>query len=92
MYRQTSNISRTLVSNKTVDHSNVVGASPVKAVLNYIFILDLKASLDWAKTAKIWDEQVLAFGAAYIRGVYFSYLHSKTYWMGAAFACDPLRV
>ena len=28
-YRQVSNISRTLVGNKIVDHSDVVGASPV---------------------------------------------------------------
>ena len=28
-YRKTSNISRTLVGNKIVDHSDVVGASPV---------------------------------------------------------------
>ena len=31
MYRQTSNISCTLVGNKIVDHSDVVGASPVSA-------------------------------------------------------------
>ena len=30
-YRKTSNISRTLVSNKIVDNSDVVGASPVGA-------------------------------------------------------------
>ena len=30
-YCQVSNIRRTLVSNKTVDHSDVVGASPVGA-------------------------------------------------------------
>ena len=30
-YRKTSNISRTLVCNKTVDHSDVDGASPVGA-------------------------------------------------------------
>ena len=30
-YRQTSNINRTLVDNKIVDHSDVVGASPVGA-------------------------------------------------------------
>ena len=30
-YRQVSNISRTLVGNKIVDHSDVVGASPVGA-------------------------------------------------------------
>ena len=31
VYRKTSNISRTLVGNKIVDHSDVVGASPVGA-------------------------------------------------------------
>ena len=30
-YRKTCNISRTLVGNKIVDHSHVVGASPVGA-------------------------------------------------------------
>ena len=30
-YRQVSNIRRTLVSNKIVDHSDVVGAAPVGA-------------------------------------------------------------
>ena len=39
-YRQDSNISRTMVGNKIVDHSDVVGASPVGAT-NYIFILDI---------------------------------------------------
>ena len=31
MYRKTPNINRTLVGNKIVDHSDVVGASPVGA-------------------------------------------------------------
>ena len=31
IYRQTSNIRRTLVGNKIVDHSDLVGASPVGA-------------------------------------------------------------
>ena len=31
VYRKTSNIRRTLVGNKIVDHSDVVGASPVGA-------------------------------------------------------------
>ena len=31
MYRQTSNIRRTLAENKIGDHSDVVGASPVGA-------------------------------------------------------------
>ena len=30
-YRETSNISRTLLGNKIFDHSDVVGASPVGA-------------------------------------------------------------
>ena len=30
-YRQVSSISRTLAGNKTVDHSDVVGAAPVGA-------------------------------------------------------------
>ena len=29
VYRQTSNMSRNLIDNKLVDHSDVVGASPV---------------------------------------------------------------
>ena len=33
-YRQTSNIRRTSVDNKIVDHSDVVGASPVGARLD----------------------------------------------------------
>ena len=31
IYRKTSNISRTLLGNNIVDHSDVVGASPVGA-------------------------------------------------------------
>ena len=31
VYRQTSNIIRTLIGNKIVDHSDIVGASPVGA-------------------------------------------------------------
>ena len=39
IYRKISNIRRTLVGNRIVDRSDVVGASPVGA--NYILILDL---------------------------------------------------
>ena len=39
-YRQVSNIIRTLVGNKIVDHSDAVGSSPV-GCSNYIFIIDL---------------------------------------------------
>ena len=36
MHRQTSNISRTLVGNKIVDHSDVVGASPFGAAQRHL--------------------------------------------------------
>ena len=39
-YRQNSNISHTLVGNKIVDHSDVVGALPCRCCSNYIFVLD----------------------------------------------------
>ena len=39
MYPQTSNISRTLVANKMVYHSDVVGASPVAAPTTFSFFL-----------------------------------------------------
>ena len=40
-YRKTSNIRGTLLGNKIVDHSDVVGASPAATAPNYISILDL---------------------------------------------------
>ena len=51
---QTSDISRTLVGNRIIDHSDVVGAAPVVAVhqrcSNNIFILDLTTGLNrWRK-------------------------------------------
>ena len=35
-YRQVSNIRRTLVGKKIVDHSDVVGASPVRLILEIL--------------------------------------------------------
>ena len=50
-YRQVSNIRRTLVGNKIVDHSDVVGASPVGAApTTSSFSTWYLASLDKAKT------------------------------------------
>ena len=40
-YRQTSNIRHTLVGNKIVDDSDVVGGSPISTAPINIFILDL---------------------------------------------------
>ena len=51
-YRKTSNISRTLEGNKIVDHSDVVGASPVGAApTTSSFSTKHLASMDSAKTA-----------------------------------------
>ena len=60
-YRQVSNISRTLVGNEMVDHSDVVGASPVGAApTTSSFSTKHLASLDWAKTAALRDEKHLS--------------------------------
>ena len=44
-----SNISRTLVGNKIVDHSDVVGASPGAAPITASFSTERMASVDWTK-------------------------------------------
>ena len=50
-YRQVSNIRRTLAGYKIVDHSDVVGASPVGAApTTSSFSTEHLASLDWQKT------------------------------------------
>ena len=41
VYRQVSIIRHTLLGNKIVDHSDLVGESPVARCSNYIFILEL---------------------------------------------------
>ena len=71
-YCQTSNIKCTLTGNKIVDHSDVVGASPVGAapITSSFWTIHL-ASMDWAKTIARGDEKHLSFGVcpAYIRGL-----------------------
>ena len=62
-YRQVYNISRTLVGNKIVDPSDVVGASPVGAApITSSFSTSHLASLDWAKTTPRRDEKHLSLG------------------------------
>ena len=62
-YRKTSNVSRTLVGNKIVDNSDVVGASPVGAAPNYIFILNLTPGFNGlGKTTARGDKKYLSFG------------------------------
>ena len=63
-YCQTSNVRCTLIGNKIVDHSDVVGALPVGAAPKYIFILNLTFGFNgldkdscktrW-ETFKFWD-------------------------------------
>ena len=65
-------IGRTLVGNEIVDHSDVVGASPVGAApTTSSFSTWHLAFMDWAKTTARWDEKHLnlGFGVAYIRGL-----------------------
>ena len=61
MYRHVSNIRRTLVGNKIVNHSDVVGASPVGAApTTSSFSTEHLASLDWEKTTAGRDEKHLS--------------------------------
>ena len=61
-YRQVSNIRRILVGNEIVDHSDVVGASPVGAApTTSSFSTQHMASTDWVKTTTIWNEKHLSF-------------------------------
>ena len=63
IYRKTSNISRTSVGNKIVDHSDVVGASPVGAApTTSSFSTQHLASMDWAKTTARGCKKHLCFG------------------------------
>ena len=60
---QTSNIIRTLVVNEIVDHSDVVGASPVVAApTTSLFSNWQLALMDWVKTTAIRDEKHIASG------------------------------
>ena len=62
-YRKISNTRRTLVGNKIVDHSDVVGASPVGAApTRYSFSTQHLASRYSAKTAARPCESLLSVG------------------------------
>ena len=61
-YCQTSNI-RHALGNTVVDHSDVVGASPVGAApTTSSFLTQHLASMDWAQTTTRRDEKHLSFG------------------------------
>ena len=62
IYRQVSNIRRTLIGNKIVDNSDVVGAPPVGAAATTSSLLTKHlASADWAQTTARLDENHLSF-------------------------------
>ena len=69
IYRQVSNISRTLVGNKIVDHSGVVEASPVSAAPTTgtsSFSTWHLASLHLAKTTAKRDQKHLSLGICWV--------------------------
>ena len=70
-YRETSNISRTLIGNKIINHSDVVGASPVGAATTTSpFSTQQLSSMYCTKTTARRDEKHLSFGSAtYIRNL-----------------------
>ena len=62
-YREICDIKCILVGDKIVDHSDVVGASPVDAVSTTASIsTERQASMDWAKTTSRWDNKHFSFG------------------------------
>ena len=86
-YRQTSNISCTLIDNKIVDHSDIIGASPVGAApTTYIFILDLTPGFNGMgkDNCKMRRQtfKFLGFGVTYTRGltVYPLYRKQPSKW------------
>ena len=71
-YCQIASISGTFVGNRIVDHSDVVGASPVGAAPTAsLFLTEHLASVVWAKTIARQDEKHLGlgFGVPYIWGL-----------------------
>ena len=72
---QTSDISNTLLGNKIVDHSDVVGASPVGAApTTSSFSTCHLASIDCTKTTARWDEKHLSLGIWYTLYKRFDYI------------------
>ena len=62
-HRKTSNIRHTSVGNKTADHSDVVGASPVGAAPStFSFQAKHQASMDRTKTAARQDKKYSSLG------------------------------
>ena len=63
IWTMSTDISSTLVGNKLVDHSDVVGASPVgTAPTTSSFSTKHLASMDWAKTTARQDKYHWSFG------------------------------
>ena len=94
-YSQTSCISRSLIDNEIVDHSDVVEASPVGAApTTASFSTKHRASMDWAETTARRDEKyhddVIKWKHfprywPFVRGIHWSPVNSphKGQWRGA---------
>ena len=70
MYRQISNLRHSLVGNKTIDHSDVVGASPVGAApttssFSTYHLASINCTDNWLDLIK--NTWIWGFGASYIR-------------------------
>ena len=62
IYRQTSNIRHTSAGKQIIDHSDVVGASPVGAAPTTSSFSTHLASIDWTKTNARRGEKHVGFG------------------------------
>ena len=66
-YSQISNIRRALVENEIIDHSDVVGASPVGAAPTTSSLwTQHMASMDWAKTTTRRNEKHFSLWIWYV--------------------------
>ena len=96
-YRQVSNISRTLVGNEIVDHSDVVGASPVGAAPTTSSFSTLTHGFNGLgkdncktrrKTFKFWNSVRLILETWRYTGYYFQLSKYKR-WL--CLICDKIR-
>ena len=96
-YRKVSNIRGTLVDNKIVDHSDVVGAAPTSALLQLHLHSQLNTWLQWIGQRQLQDKTrniyVSGLGASYIREltVVGFFVVSSTHWI-LRMPCDIINL
>ena len=90
IYCQISNIRCTLVGNEIVEHSDVVGASPVGAApTTSSFWTQHLASMDWVKTTARRDEKRLNFGIWCVLYLIFEGISLRTNPSNFLFPASP---